>query len=81
MDFPIEAFERKANDPVPEWALPLDDPIKLDEAMQSVPLFTTDINSSKRNKEGSVALDALQALLYDGSPYGIKFIVSYLKCF
>lgn len=56
----LESFKRKHNQPAPKWAFQSDDIVK---EMDSVPLFM-----SARPDEPNEHLEALQALLYDGTP-------------
>lgn len=59
----LKAFIRDPNAPRPEWAF---DPNRsLDEQLNETPFFMTELPD---NLEDNVKLQALQALLYDGTP-------------
>lgn len=56
----LDSFKRDPSQPAPNWAFQSDNILK---EMEKVPLFMTDLS-----KEQNSYLDALQALLYDGTP-------------
>lgn len=61
----LDAFKRDPNAPRPEWAL---DPDRdLTEQLNETPFFMAQLPS---NAQDNVKLQALQALLYEGTPEG-----------
>jgi tetratricopeptide (TPR) repeat protein len=59
----LQAFIRDPNGPRPDWAL---DPNRsIDEQLNETPFFMTQLPD---NMEDNIQLQALQALLYDGTP-------------
>jgi hypothetical protein len=71
----LASFQRDPNLPAPPWALPTDG---LLEAIESVPLFMTKAPSESATA-GNNTLAALQALLYEDGPAGLKNIVLFIK--
>ena len=59
----LKAFIRDPNAPRPEWAF--DPDRSIDEQLNETPFFMTEL---PKNMEDNVKLQALQALLYDGTP-------------
>lgn len=62
----LDAFKRDENDPRPEWAF---DPNRdIDSQLNEIPFFMT---SLPNNFDSNPGIQAIQALLYNGTPEGM----------